>query len=115
MKPVLEERTDAEECAAGVQPVVQAGSGAADAGGRECERAGKRVGDRALRLEAMAGSVSAGGVTALRGKGRPPGMKVVAPRPKGPPGDVAAARERIAELERKIGQQQVDLDFFRQA
>ena len=29
--------------------------------------------------------------------------------------EVAAARERIAELERKIGQQQVDLDFFRQA
>ncbi len=57
----------------------------------------------------------AGGVTALRGKGRPPGMKVVAPRTKGPPGDLVAARERIAELERKIGQQQVDLDFFRQA
>ena len=33
----------------------------------------------------------------------------------GPPGDLGAARRRIAELERKIGQQQVDLDFFRQA
>ncbi len=30
-------------------------------------------------------------------------------------GELAAARQRIAELERKIGQQQVDLDFFRQA
>ena len=30
-------------------------------------------------------------------------------------GELAAARQRIADLERKIGQQQVDLDFFRQA
>ena len=29
--------------------------------------------------------------------------------------DVATARRRISELERKIGQQQVELDFFRQA
>jgi hypothetical protein len=29
--------------------------------------------------------------------------------------DLAMARQRISELERKIGQQQVDLDFFRQA
>jgi transposase-like protein len=30
-------------------------------------------------------------------------------------GELAAARQRVAELERKVGQQQVDLDFFRQA
>src|SRR5580700_5653769 len=30
-------------------------------------------------------------------------------------GELAAARHRVAELERKIGQQQVELDFFRQA
>jgi transposase len=29
--------------------------------------------------------------------------------------DVTTARKRITELERKIGQQQVELDFFRQA
>lgn len=29
--------------------------------------------------------------------------------------DVATARKRITDLERKIGQQQVELDFFRQA
>jgi hypothetical protein len=28
---------------------------------------------------------------------------------------LAAARARIAELERKIGQQQVDIDFFQEA
>lgn len=57
----------------------------------------------------------AGGPEALRGKGRPRKDDAVAMKPKEPPGDVAAAREQIAELERKIGQQQVDLDFFRQA
>ena len=45
--------------------------------------------------------------------------------PKPPPGsagarvqaavDLAAAEKRIAELERKIGQQQVELDFFQRA
>jgi hypothetical protein len=29
--------------------------------------------------------------------------------------DLAAARKRISELERKVGQQQVELDFFRKA
>ena len=31
------------------------------------------------------------------------------------PGDPAAAQRRIEELERKIGQQQLELDFFRAA
>ena len=31
------------------------------------------------------------------------------------PAELIRARERIAELERKIGQQQVELDFFRGA
>ena len=30
-------------------------------------------------------------------------------------GELAAAQQRIADLERKVGQQQVELDFFRQA
>ena len=30
-------------------------------------------------------------------------------------GELAAGRRRIAELERKVGQQQLELDFFRQA
>jgi hypothetical protein len=29
--------------------------------------------------------------------------------------DLAAARKRIIALERKVGQQQLELDFFRQA
>ena len=52
------------------------------------------------------------GAAGLRGKGRPPGVPKP-PRPAGEPG--AAAARRIAELERKIGQQALDLDFFRRA
>ena len=57
-----------------------------------------------------------GGLEALRGPGRPRKGAL-----DGPPlrsailNDGAAARRRIAELERKIGEQQADLDFFRQA
>lgn len=61
----------------------------------------------------------AGGPTALRGRGRPrklaqaepPDASAVAP----PENGLMKAQRRIAELERKIGQQQVELDFFRQA
>jgi transposase len=62
----------------------------------------------------------AGGAEALRPLGRPcKGDGAVAPRVRQRAGDVAAgdidAPERVAELERKIGQQQIELDFFRQA
>ena len=66
----------------------------------------------------------AGGPEALRGRGRPPkaeaaGLAASGTRAKAPPdmpaAELEAARTHIAELERKIGQQQVELDFFRQA
>ena len=67
----------------------------------------------------------AGGPEALRGRGRPrkAGAADLAanearaqpPPPDIPEAELEAARTRIAELERKIGQQQVELDFFRQA
>ena len=59
-----------------------------------------------------------GGVDALRRVGRPTraGMTAIE---LAPPAvdltDPADARRRIEELERKIGQQQLDLDFFRAA
>jgi len=66
-----------------------------------------------------------GGPEALRGPGRPRKGEAAglapsgAPRSKAPPdmpaAELEAARRRIAELERKVGQQQVELDFFRQA
>jgi transposase len=64
----------------------------------------------------------AGGPEALRGRGRPPkagasaaSSKAAVPPPDGPGAELDTAGGRIAELERKIGQQQVELDFFRQA
>jgi hypothetical protein len=58
-----------------------------------------------------------GGANALRGSGRPRKGEGLAALEKPPEGaaEPGAARARIAELERKIGQQQVELDFFRQA
>jgi transposase-like protein len=61
----------------------------------------------------------AGGAEALRPLGRPrKGDGVVTARVRKRSREVAAsdaAPERVAELERKIGQQQIELDFFRQA
>ena len=75
----------------------------------------------------------AGGAIALRDRGRPSKSEVLAMRAGGeaapsvsaavaaampdpaPPDALAKAARRIAELERKIGQQQVELDFFQQA
>jgi transposase-like protein len=57
----------------------------------------------------------AGGAAALRGRGRPPKVVVAAPAAVGVPDDLAAAQRRIGELERKIGQQQLELDFFQRA
>jgi len=54
----------------------------------------------------------AGGAEALRGRGRPP--KRVATAPPSAAADLVVAQRRIAELERKIGQQ-LELDFFQRA
>jgi transposase len=60
-----------------------------------------------------------GGAEALRPACRPrkmPGAVELAPEAKARRvQDVATARNRISALERKIGQQQVELDFFQQA
>jgi len=66
----------------------------------------------------------AGGPEALRGPGRPRKGSVVVgaksggargSRTSGPGDELAAARLRIAELERKVGQQALEADFFRHA
>lgn len=61
-----------------------------------------------------------GGELALRSRrGRPTKSEALAMQaargPSGEARDLAEARSKIAELERKVGQQQVDLDFFKQA
>jgi transposase len=63
----------------------------------------------------------AGGAEALRSRGRPRKAVLLERPPDRPPAspeprEVASLlRKRIAELERKIGQQQVELDFFQRA
>src|SRR3984893_7251346 len=54
----------------------------------------------------------AGGAEALRGRGRPPKRLATAPPSAA---DVAVGQRGIVELERKIGQQQLELDFFQRA
>lgn len=60
------------------------------------------------------------GVAGLnRKRGRKPGgaraRPAAAPATPAPLTELARAQARIAELERKIGKQQMDLDFFREA
>jgi transposase-like protein len=50
-----------------------------------------------------------------RRRGRPPDKAKGGVLRSKSPDDLGSARQRIAELERKIGQQQLELDFFRQA
>jgi transposase len=59
-----------------------------------------------------------GGLEALRRVGRPSRRDAAAIEPIAAPVDLtdaAAAQGRIGELERRIGQQQLELDFFRTA
>jgi transposase-like protein len=73
---------------------------------------------RGRLLYAWRDKVRRGGSAALRGLGRPrKRATAVAALAGGETGEdeLARAKRRVAELERKIGQQQVDLDFFRRA
>jgi transposase-like protein len=74
------------------------------------------LGVRQERLYEWRRKYRSGGAEALREMGRPlnssrPFEEVSA----APSSDAAVSERRIAELERKIGQQQLDLDFFRAA
>jgi transposase len=86
------------------------------AAGEDVSAVAADLGFNRQRLYEWQEQVRAGGLEALRGPGRPRKGAL-----EGPPlrsailNEGAAARRRIAELERKIGEQQADLDFFRQA
>ena len=61
--------------------------------------------------------LGAAGLNRKRGR-KPGGARAspdAAPATPAPLSDLARAQARIAELERKIGKQQMDLDFFREA
>jgi transposase-like protein len=69
-------------------------------------------------LYAWRDKVRAGGPAGLRGRGRPRQGAAARAAPvaaEAGEDELARAQRRVAELERKIGQQQVDLDFFRRA
>ena len=68
---------------------------------------------RGRLLYAWRDKVRTGGAAALRERGRP--RKAPAVPGAAAEGELARAQRRVADLERKIGQQQVDLDFFRRA
>jgi len=93
--------------------------------------AGERITDLSRELKVLRKDLyawrdlfRAGGAMALRPLGRPRKAEAVAtaareqlaqPMPEMPAAEFEVARKRIADLERKIGQQQLELDFFRQA
>lgn len=58
-----------------------------------------------------------GGVPGLRAPGRPRKGDVLAPppKPRTERAELVQARQRIAELERKVGKQQLEIDFFAEA
>jgi transposase-like protein len=91
-------------------------------GGTNVSQLARELKVRPHMLYAWREKVRAHGAKGLRNPGRPgrtefdrPSEEALERSTTGPPMDLASARRRIAELERKIGQQQVDLDFFRQA
>tara|TARA_B100000315_G_scaffold235623_1_gene250717 strand:- start:916 stop:1305 length:390 start_codon:yes stop_codon:yes gene_type:complete len=86
----------------------------------------RELGVRRKLLYEWRDAYRAGGAEALRSPGRPrKGTVVVGARPGGalPKGrsgksgedELAQARRRIAELERKVGQQALEADFFKEA
>ena|SRR5437868_2696913 len=73
----------------------------------------RELGIRRTRIYAWREAVRTGGVEALRRGGL--AWRGAEPELPEKPDELAVARRRVGELERKIGQQQLELDFFRQA
>src|SRR6185295_133549 len=70
------------------------------------------------RLYEWYGKYQEGGPEGVRRAGRPRKAEALNARARswqGASDESAAARRQIAELERKIGEQEIDLDFFRRA
>ena len=92
------------------------------AAGENVSALSRELGIRRKLLYQWRDAVRRGGIEALRGRGRPRAGEQLVERPPlpAPPGvavpdALARAQERIAALERKIGQQALELDFFAQA
>jgi hypothetical protein len=88
------------------------------AAGEAASTVARDIGADRLRLYEWYHKYREGGPEGLRRVGRPSKAEALSARSrswKDAPDENAALRRHIAELERKIGQQQVDLDFFRRA
>ncbi len=95
------------------------------AAGENVSALARALGVRRKLLCQWRDTVRRGGAEALRGVGRPPAAermvrvparpRVAVPAAVAVPDELARAQERIAALERKIGQQALELDFFGQA
>jgi transposase-like protein len=93
------------------------------AAGENVSALSRELGVRRKLLYQWRDTVRRGGAEALRGVGRPPAAaRLVPARPRvavpagvAVPDELARARQRITELERTIGQQALELDFFEQA
>jgi transposase len=95
------------------------------AAGENVSALGRELGVRRKLLYQWRDTVRCGGAEALRGVGRPPAAERLARGPVRPrvavpaavavPDELALAQAQIAALERKIGQQVLELDFFGQA
>jgi transposase len=87
-------------------------------GGENVSALARELGFRRKLLYKWRDQFRSGGPDALRTRGRPRKPPLPAPaRAQAPPetDDLAKAKRRIAELERKVGQQQLELDFFQRA
>ena len=87
------------------------------AGGEAVSTVARSIGIDRRRLYEWCRKHREGGPEAVRRTGRPrkEASSVRGRSWQDAPDEASAARRQIAELERKIGQQQVDLDFFRRA
>ncbi|HEY2873852.1 MAG TPA: transposase [Reyranella sp.] len=78
----------------------------------------RAIGADRKRLYEWRSRYQSAGAAGLRGVDRPRKAEALGARARwwdGAPDELVAARRQVAELQRKIGEQQVDLDFFRKA
>lgn len=85
------------------------------ASGEDVSALARELGIRRKLLYAWRDRLRRKGPDGLRGKGRPKKAAITSPAPVARLDEAAAPQARIAELERKVGQQALELDFFRAA